>query len=76
MPKVSVITTTDGVNEAFTRAMELAGLDDIVPRGGTALIKPNQHGGAGYTSLEVIRAAALWAQSRGAAEVWVGDGPY
>ena len=76
MPKVLVVRTTDGINEAFTRAMELAGLGGIVPRGSTVLFKPNQHGGPGYTSPEVIRAAVLWARSQGAAEVWVGDGPY
>jgi len=55
--------------------MDLAGLGDIVPAGGTVLLKPNQHGGQGFTSPDVLRAGARWALSRGAGEVWIGDGP-
>jgi len=61
---------------AFSEAMALAGLGSLVASGDRVLIKPNQHGGPGYTSAGVIRAAVQWAQACGAAEVGVGDGPF
>lgn len=61
---------------AFGEAMTLAGLGGIVSPGDRVLVKPNQHGGKGVTSPRVIAAAARWAFAQGAAEVWVGDGPF
>lgn len=76
MPKVSIVRAGDDLRSAFDEVMDLAGLGGIVSRGHTVLLKPNQHGGAGYTSPRVLRAAALWAFTKGAGEVWIGDGPF
>ena len=76
MSTVAITSTRHSLDDAFAQVMELAGLAGIVGRGKTVLVKPNQHGGNGYTSPLVIAAAARWAFSRGAGEVWVGDGPF
>jgi uncharacterized protein (DUF362 family) len=76
MPTVAVVSTEESVDGAFGEAMALAGLAECVKPGQRVLLKPNQHGGPGYTSAAVMRAAALWAFSRGAAEVGIGDGPF
>ena len=76
MPSVAVVKADHDPTTAFGEAMALAGLDEAVALGDVVLVKPNQHGGSGYTSAAVIRAAVQWAQGRGAGEVWVGDGPF
>jgi len=75
LPTVAVVAARDDLQTAFGEALRLAGLGDLIPRGGTVLLKPNQHGGYGFTSPDVLREAALWAFSQGAGEVWIGDGP-
>jgi uncharacterized protein (DUF362 family) len=73
---VSLVKVQDDLEAAFGRAMELAGLGDVVLPGDRVLLKPNEHGGdRGYTSPLVLRAAARGAFGRGAGEVWIGDGP-
>jgi len=72
---VSLVQAHPDLDAAFARAMELAGLDDCIVPGDKVLIKPNQHGAEGYTSAAVMRAAAVWARSNDAGEVWIGDGP-
>lgn len=76
MSVVSLVRTGPDLEAAFARAMALAGLSDLPLAGATVLLKPNLHGGSGYTSAEVVRAAIRWAQGLGAAQVWVGDGPF
>lgn len=76
MPTVALVTTGDDLAAAFARSMDLAGLADIISPGHKVLLKPNLHGGHGYTSPEVMRAAILWAFDAGAGEVWIGDGTF
>lgn len=74
MSTVSIVSARDDLTAAFGAALELAGLGHLVQPGQTVLLKPNRHGGNGYTSPDVLAAGARWAFSRGAGEVWIGDG--
>lgn len=74
-PTVSIVRFDGEFGSSFGRALELAGLGDIVSQGDKVLLKPNQHGGHGFTSPLVLKAGARWAFESGAAEVWIGDGP-
>ncbi|MFW6163276.1 MAG: DUF362 domain-containing protein, partial [Planctomycetota bacterium] len=71
-PVVSVVRASEGVAEAVGRA----GLADVFEPGQRVTIKPNWHGGHGFTSPEVVVAAARYVRGRGAREVVVGDGPF
>lgn len=62
--------------EAVAAAMERAGLGGVIPRGAKVLVKPNFHGGEGYTSPGVVGAVVRWARAAGAGEVVVGEGPF
>lgn len=64
------------LQEALASALDTAGLGEVVRPGAKVLLKPNLHGGHGYTSLDVIEALIVEMRSRGAAEVVVGDGPF
>lgn len=75
VPKVSIVNAREDLQQAFGRALELIGLGDLIQPGQTVLLKPNRHGGHGYTSPDVLEAGAKWAFSKGAGEVWIGDGP-
>ncbi len=74
-PVVSIVRYDGENGSSFGRALELAGLGGIVSRGDKVLLKPNQHGGHGFTNPDVLKAGARWAFEAGAAEVWIGDGP-
>ncbi|MBM3499172.1 MAG: DUF362 domain-containing protein [Armatimonadetes bacterium] len=65
-----------GSSADVDRALGLVGAADIVRPGARVLVKPNLHGGPGYTSPRVVEAVCRWAAERGAAEVFVGDGPF
>jgi uncharacterized protein (DUF362 family) len=77
MARVSITRVGADVEAAFALAMERAGCGDVVRRGSRVLIKPNWNAcaTAGSTKLAVVVAACRWAQSQGAAEVLVGEGP-
>ncbi len=73
---VSIVRAGDGRAAAVARAVELAGLGDVLQPGQRVTIKPNWHGGHGFTSPESVAAVAGFVRGRGAAEIVVGDGPY
>jgi len=73
---VSVVRAGADRAEAIAQAVELAGLHDAFQPGQRVTIKPNWHGGQGYTSPEVVVAMARYARDRGAAEIVVADGPF
>jgi len=61
---------------AVEQALALADCDGCVRLGARVLVKPNLHGGEGYTSLEAIAGVVGWARRMGAGQVVVGDGPH
>lgn len=75
-PVVSVVRAGEDVGAALAEAVERAGLAEIFERGQRVTIKPNWHGGHGFTSPEVVVAAARYVRERGAREIVVGDGPF
>ncbi len=75
-PVVSLVPFEGDHVAAVGRTLELCGASELFARGQKVLLKPNFHGGQGYTSMEVLRALTLWLQSRGAGEIVIGDGPY
>jgi uncharacterized protein (DUF362 family) len=75
-PRVGIASTRDGVNVAVGQVMALADCDGCVGRNAKVLVKPNLHGGEGYTSMAAIAAIVNWALDMGAGQVVVGDGPY
>ena len=64
---------------AVARAVDLAGgFDDLIPAGGTVLVKPNLLSPrapeeAVTTHPEIVAAVARLAQQAGAGKVWIGD---
>ncbi len=76
MPVVSLVKFEDPPVESVTRALHLAGAAGCVARGASVLVKPNLHGGPGYTSPILVEAVCRWAFDQGAARVYAGDGPF
>lgn len=76
MSRVALIHCEGDLIEHVRRLLELGAPGVSVPRGATVFVKPNLHGGHGFTSPSVIEAVCRWAYERGAARVRVGDGPY
>ena len=77
MERVSITKIGDDIVAAFATAMERAGCDGIISNGDRVVIKPNWNGCAiaGSTTLPAVLAACKWANSQGAGEVIVGEGP-
>jgi uncharacterized protein (DUF362 family) len=75
-PTVALARVSKGLEEAVAQVLEAVVPREAVVRGAKVLIKPNFHGGSGYTSLAVVEALVRWAQAAGAAAVVVGEGPY
>ena len=73
---VSVVRAGEDRAAAIREAVELAGLADSFLPGQRVTIKPNWHGGNGYTSPAVVVAMARYVRERGTAEIVVGDGPF
>ena len=73
---VSVVKAQTRLIDSVDEAMEAAGLGDCVGRGERVLVKPNLHGGYGYTSEAMMTAACRWAFEKGARQVLLGDAPY
>lgn len=74
--RVGVALTRNGVDEAVHQAMAMADCDGCIGLAAKVLVKPNLHGGDGFTSMEVIKAVVHWASRMGASQIVVGDGPY
>jgi len=62
--------------QAVAAAAEAACIAGLVRPGCKVLVKPNLHGGPGFTRLDVVAAVVEWVRSAGAEEIVVGDGPY
>jgi len=77
MNRVSITRVEDDVDAAFSLAMDRAGCTGIIKPGDRVLVKPNWNacGIPGSTKLCTVLAACRWAQTQGAAEVTVGEGP-
>jgi uncharacterized protein (DUF362 family) len=77
-PAVVVVATKDhaDLQGATAAALDATGLGELLRPGAKVLVKPNFHGGEGYTSPAFIEALVREAQARGAGEVVVGDGPF
>ena len=73
---VSVVRTGEDRAAAIREAVELAALANVFRPGQRVTIKPNWHGGNGYTSPAMVVAMARCVRERGAAEIVVGDGPF
>jgi uncharacterized protein (DUF362 family) len=77
MSTVSVVRFhSDRPVASVSRLLALAGAAECVPTDSSVLVKPNLHGGPGFTSPRVIEAVCRWARDRGAARVVVADGPF
>ena len=76
MTLVSLVKCETDALEAVAEAMRLAEAADVVRPGDTVLVKPNLHGGHGFTAPRVIEATCRWAYGQGARRVYVGDGPF
>ncbi|MCE5239074.1 DUF362 domain-containing protein [bacterium] len=80
MSQVSLVTAPseplDALVAAVDRALALIGQDHCVRTGDRVLLKPNLHGGQGYTSARTIEALCRWSLDQGAAQVTIGDGAY
>lgn len=76
MAIVSLVTAPDDLKSGIDRAFSLIGLAGCIRPGHRVLLKPNLHGGEGYTSPQVLEALTEWAFDQGAAEVTIGDGPF
>jgi len=75
MSKVSLVQFGDPV-ASVAEAFRLADAGEVVRPGARVLVKPNLHGGHGHVAARVIEGVCRWAREQGAAEVWVGDGPF
>jgi uncharacterized protein (DUF362 family) len=75
MSRVALVRCTDDPLQAVRESLALCA-DIRIPVGGTVFVKPNLHGGHGFTSPCVIEAVCRWAYEQGAGRVQVGDGPY
>lgn len=76
MARISLLAASDDLVENVDRALCLIDMHHCVQPGDRVLLKPNLHGGAGYTSPQMIEALCRWAFDRGARQVTIGDGPY
>lgn len=74
--RAGIGTTEEGLAAGLAEAMATADLDGIVELGANVLVKPNLHGGSGYTSMQAIEATVNWLRDMGAGKVVVGEGPY
>jgi len=74
--KVSVIKTGENLLAAVAEAVTKAGSDGVISTGDSVLLKPNFHGGIGFTAPAVLKAIARWVWDCGASEVIIGDGPF
>lgn len=73
---VGVIKAKPRLIDSVDEAMEAAGLGDCVGHGERVLVKPNLHGGNGFTSEALMTAVCRWAFEKGARQVLLGDGAY
>ena len=73
---VGVVRAGEDKAGAIAHAVQLAGLSHVLQPGQRVTIKPNWHGGHGYTSPAVVTGMARYTRERGAAETVVGDGPF
>jgi len=73
---VSVVRAGEDRAAAIREAVALAGLAEVFESGQRVTVKPNWHGGNGYTSPAMVVAMAHYIRERGAAEIVVGDGPF
>lgn len=76
MPKIALLATSSDLVDTLDRAFSLIGMQDCVRPGDRVLLKPNLHGGPGYTSPETVEALCRWAFDQGARTVTIGDGGY
>jgi len=76
MPLVSLLSASDDLSAAVEQALVLIGMQDCVRPGDAVLLKPNLHGGPGYTSPQMLEALCRWAFDKGAREVTIGDGSF
>lgn len=73
---VALVRAGEDLVGAIDEALRLCGQGDCVAKGDRVLLKPNIHGGQGFTSPQVMEAACRWALGKGARKVFLGDGPY
>jgi uncharacterized protein (DUF362 family) len=76
MPRVSLRSISDDICSDIEQVLSLIGRQNCVGRGDAVLLKPNLHGGPGYTSPEILEALCRWCFDRGAGQVTIGDGPF
>lgn len=76
MARVAVIKTGENLLATVSQAVTQAGAEDIISPGDAVLLKPNFHGGVGFTNLAVLRAIALWVWDCNASKIIIGDGPF
>jgi uncharacterized protein (DUF362 family) len=80
MPQVSLVAAPaeplDALVAAVDRALALIGQDHCVRPGDRVLLKPNLHGGPGFTSPRTIEALCRWSLDQGAGSVTIGDGGF
>lgn len=76
MATVSLVAAFEDIKSGIDRAFSLIGLSECIRSGNRVLLKPNLHGGEGYTSPQVLEALTQWVFDQGASEVTIGDGPF
>lgn len=73
---VALVKAGEDLVASVDEALRGCGMADCVSRGDRVLVKPNMHGGSGFTRPEMMAAVCNWAREQGAREVILGDGPY